>query len=39
MSVLEMKEGNVARLTITVEKDAFAKALNDAIIRLNRFYK
>ena len=30
MSVLEMKEGNVARLTITVEKDAFVKALNDA---------
>ena len=30
MSVLEMKEGNVARLTITVDKDAFAKALNDA---------
>ena len=30
MSVLEMKEGNIARLTITVEKDAFVKALNDA---------
>ena len=30
MSVLEMKEGNVARLTITVDKDAFVKALNDA---------
>ena len=30
MSVLEMKEGNVARLTITVDKDAFMKALNDA---------
>ncbi len=30
MSVLEMKEGNVARLTVTVEKDAFVKALNDA---------
>ena len=26
MSVLEMKEGNIARLTITVEKDAFVKA-------------
>ena len=25
-----MKEGNIARLTITVEKDAFVKALNDA---------
>ena len=30
MSVLEIKEGNVARLTITVDKDAFVKALNDA---------
>ena len=30
MSVLEMKEGNIARLTINVEKDAFVKALNDA---------
>ncbi len=30
MSVLEMKEGNIARLTITVDKDAFVKALNDA---------
>ena len=30
MSVLEMKEGNVARLTITVDKEAFSKALNDA---------
>ena len=30
MSVLEMKEGNVARLTITVDKDTFVKALNDA---------
>lgn len=30
MSVLEMKEGNIARLTITIDKDAFAKALNDA---------
>ena len=30
MSVLEMKEGSVARLTITVDKDAFVKALNDA---------
>ena len=25
-----MKEGNIARLTITVDKDAFVKALNDA---------
>lgn len=30
MSVLEMKEGNIAKLTITVDKDAFVKALNDA---------
>ena len=30
MSVLEMKEGNIARLTINVAKDAFVKALNDA---------
>ena len=30
MSVLEMKEGNIARLTITVDADAFVKALNDA---------
>ena len=30
MSVLEMKEGNIARLTINVDKDAFVKALNDA---------
>ena len=30
MSVLEMKEGNIAKLTITIEKDAFIKALNDS---------
>ena len=30
MSVLEIKEGNIARLTITVDKDTFVKALNDA---------
>ena len=30
MSLFELKEGNIARLTITVGKDAFVKALNDA---------
>ncbi len=38
MSVLEMKEGNVARLTIKIDKDAFVKALNDAYHKTaNRF--
>ncbi|MBQ7278967.1 MAG: trigger factor [Clostridia bacterium] len=30
MSALEMKEGNIAKLTITVDKDAFLKALTEA---------
>jgi len=38
MSVLEMKEGNIAKLTITVDKDAFVKALNDAYHKIGSRY-
>ena len=39
MSVLEMKEGNIAKLTITVEKDAFIKALNDSYHKTGSRYQ